>query len=1292
MGAEMSEAALDNSSARTAAQQIPANDSARLEPGTALEGSTAVIVLGMHRSGTSALAGTLHHLGVEFSERLMPASPDNPRGYWEHRDIVSVNHRLMAEFGATWDDIRPLPAGWERGEVALHSSAKLASIMTQDFAQAPLWGLKDPRLCRLLPLWTTLLAQVKVKPRFILMLRHPCDVAASLAARDGLSGAHAGLLWLRHVLEAEWSTRDRLRTIVHYEDLVGHQGWRRAASQIAGELDLSWPAGRTTADAAIDNYLAPELRRNRVSDLVPQTSAPQTHPWIEAVYSAFRSGAGALSSVCDRVRHELEIADQLFVPVIEQTTRRLVELRAQGQQHDRELAELRQCSTRAEQAAGEVRWDATRNTNEPTEPKPGKAAITAEQHGQPPPLAVEEAFPRWIASRETTAVARADWVAERVAQWTSKPTLALGMILPTGSETRVALTLRSLLAQTAGDWILHIAAEGEMPEPFASERRLAWHRADGSLTELLNRSLLNSGADWVALIDAGDQLAPHALFSLAEAFFRHSEWLAVYSDEDRTDLQDVRSGPHFKPDFNLDLMRSLPYVGGLLALRRELFQELGGFEARWDGAEEYDLALRVAERVGAGGFGHIADILYHRLTISGRSRRQVAEICADLPKIVQAHLDRAGIAAATQPGPLMHSCRVQYRHAGPDPLVSIIVPTKNQLPLLKRCVETVLQITEYQNYEVIIVDNGSTAADACEYLQRIDDRAQEIGGRLRVLRHPGEFNFSAINNRAVREAALGEYVCLLNNDAVPLEGAWLGEMMMLARRPDVGAVGGKLFFPDGRLQHGGVILGIGWGSPANHPYIEEPGNALGYWGRLQVVQDFSAVTAACLVTRRSIYEQVGGLDEQDFAVSYNDVDYCLKVGEAGYLVAWTPFARLLHETSASLRGDVEAKAHEEKIARFAREGLAMYRRWMPQIAFDPAYNRNLTSFAFGFSVETEGAPTWDPEFRPRSRVLVYPADREGCGEYRIIAPSRVLLKSGLVHTYETMRLLSAPEVARMAPDSVVFQRQLEWGQIDTIARVKNTSAAFRVFELDDLITNLPPKSVHRTAIHADIANRLKKALSLCDRLVVSTEPLARCYGRLCDEVVVLPNRLEKRRWLGLSPKRRFDGKPRVGWAGAVGHTGDLALVASVVQATAKEIDWIFFGMCPDQLRPFVAEYHEWVPLQYYAHKLASLDLDLAIAPLESHPFNECKSNLRLLEYGVLGYPVLCTDTLPYQCELPVFRVTSRHHAWTKAVRDMVADREACRSAGERLRKAVLENWMLEDHLDEWQRAWLPPNR
>src|SRR5665213_2397434 len=365
------------------------------------------------------------------------------------------------------------------------------------------------------------------------------------------------------------------------------------------------------------------------------------------------------------------------------------------------------------------------------------------------------------------------------------------------------------------------------------------------------------------------------------------------------------------------MLRGLPYAGALLAVRREVFAAIGGFDPAWDGTEEYDLALRLAERAGEGGFGHVADILYHRLTISGRSRRPAAAICADMPRIVQAHLDRQGIAAAAEQGVPAHTCRVRYRHDGPDPLVSIVVPSKNQLALLKRCVESVLQRTDYENYEVIVVDNGSDEPDACAYLQAIEDKYPEIGSRLRVLRHPGPFNFSAINNRAVREAARGEYICLLNNDAAPLDGAWLGEMMALARRPDIGAVGAKLTYPDGRIQHAGVILGIGWGAPADHPYIGEPGEAIGYWGRVLVPQEFSAVTAACCVTRRAVWDAVGGFDEENFAVAYNDVDYCLKVREAGFRVVWTPYARLLHEASASQRANTETKAVDARNARFA---------------------------------------------------------------------------------------------------------------------------------------------------------------------------------------------------------------------------------------------------------------------------------------------------------------------------------------------------------------------------------------
>ena len=590
-----------------------------------LEGSTAVIVLGMHRSGTSALAGMLHHLGVDLGDQLMQASPDNPRGYWEHRDIVAVNHKLMAELGSSWDDIGPLPARWENSEAARCAGRDAAAILARDFAEARLWGLKDPRLCRLLPLWITVCDQLELNPRFVLVLRHPGDVASSLAVRDGLSTARAGVLWLRHALEAEQATRGHRRTIIHYEDLAARGGWRGAVSQISRELDLVWPAGGPSVEAAIEAYLAPELRHHHAGDLSSESSAvEQIGSWLGSIYAAFLSNdAVRLHEACDTVSRELDHAGNLFLPIITEATKRLAEARAHLQPREATVAEL---TPRLSQFEPENA--ALRNAKA----LQGTAPLTMTRPPQPPPAA--EAFPRWIASRASSALARPDWIAERTRQWPYRPKLALGAIVPLGTERHVALTLRSLLLQVVGDWELHVVAEGAMPAAFASEPRLFWHEADGCSIESLNRFLQESNANWVALIDAGDQLAPHALFSVVDAFFRRPEWSAVYSDEDRIDLEGVRSGPHFKPDFNLDLLRSIPYVGGLLAMRRKLFAQIGGFDARWDGTEEYDLALRLSESVAAEGFGHIADILYHRLTVSGRSKRPIEAICADMPGVV----------------------------------------------------------------------------------------------------------------------------------------------------------------------------------------------------------------------------------------------------------------------------------------------------------------------------------------------------------------------------------------------------------------------------------------------------------------------------------------------------------------------------------------------------------------------------------------------------------------------------------------------------------------------------------
>jgi hypothetical protein len=369
----------------------------------------------------------------------------------------------------------------------------------------------------------------------------------------------------------------------------------------------------------------------------------------------------------------------------------------------------------------------------------------------------------------------------------------------------------------------------------------------------------------------------------------------------------------------------------------------------------------------------------------------------------------------------------------------------------------------------------------------------------------------------------------------------------------------------------------------------------------------------------------------------------------------------------------------------------MFDRWQERLAHDPSYNRNLSlRREQAYFLELTPELTLSPDWRPVPRVLAHPADRAGCGEYRIIAPMRALNRAGRVQGLETGTYLSPSELWRMQPDSIVLQRQVTEEQIGLIDRYAKVYPAPRIFEIDDLITNVPIKSPVRSQLveQTDLYKRFRRAVRRCDRLVVSTDYLAETYRTLGPQVVVVPNHLEGARWLDLPQPKRREGKPRVGWAGASQHHGDLAVISELVKATADKVDWVFLGMCLEEVRPWVKEFHPGVPLDDYPAKLASLDLDLAVAPLEDVPFNHAKSHLRILEYGVLGYPVLCTDLTPYRGDYPVTRVPNRFKAWHDTLLELVADRDALRRAGEALRDHILERWILEDHLDRWLDAWL----
>jgi glycosyltransferase involved in cell wall biosynthesis len=870
-------------------------------------------------------------------------------------------------------------------------------------------------------------------------------------------------------------------------------------------------------------------------------------------------------------------------------------------------------------------------------------------------------------------------------RWRERPTFHMIMLLEQGEEALLADSLDSIAAQFYADWRLSVVAPFQAPDAaFHEVQNLQWIEvpAGSSAALMVDAVVASAGREWLMVLPVGAQVEAHTFLRFGDYINLHPEWRLIYADDDQVEGGGEFSKPRFKPDFNLDWLRSMDYIGPYI-VRADAWTQCGGY-SRLEGAESYDMCLRVLDQLTEKAIGHVADVLIHLPTsgddLGNEANRRLA---------VAEHLARRKIAATVTEGYAAGTHRVVYARPY-DPLVSIIIPNRDKLEFLEPCVESLLEKTAYGQYEVLIVDNQSTDPDVLEYYEDLKARYPQ---RVRVLAYDAPFNFSAMNNLAARKAR-GDYLLLLNNDTQVVQGEWLERMLSYGQRPDVGIVGARLVYPEtGKLQHAGVVLGLQ--RVADHIFnglldIRDPG----YMNRAQVDQDFSAVTAACLLIRKSTYWEVHGFDEEAFRVSYNDVDLCLKVREQGYRIVWTPYATLVHHGSVSQKGEnIDLMKQALNVERFQGEQAAMLSKWLPKLADDPAYNRNLSLAYADCRVEGTVVIDWDTNFHDRPRILSSPLSG-GSGEYRVIGPFRALSRAGLAQCdvvqmgkmFQT-RVLTPVEIERTKPDTLVLQTAIDNTQIEAMGLYKQFNPdVLRVFTLDDLLTQIPRQNSFYRYSYRDSKPRLRKALALCDRAIVTTEPLAELCRPMIDDVRVIPNRLERALWGDLASLRRQGPKPRVGWAGAQQHAGDLALMTEVVKATAREVDWVFFGMCPEELRPYVREFHDFVLSFYdYPAKLASLNLDLAVAPLEVNPFNEAKSNLRLLEYGIMGWPVVCTDIYPYQ-DAPVKRVANDPQAWVDAIRERVHDLDAAEREGDRLKSWVLEHFILEDHLDDWLKA------
>ncbi|MGO3669596.1 MAG: glycosyltransferase family 2 protein [Vreelandella alkaliphila] len=441
-----------------------------------------------------------------------------------------------------------------------------------------------------------------------------------------------------------------------------------------------------------------------------------------------------------------------------------------------------------------------------------------------------------------------------------------------------------------------------------------------------------SSSTWVAILRPGDRLAKHALYTLAG----YADAELLYSDEDELDDDGMRHSPLFKPQWNPDLLLSQPYVGNAIWVRGDKLTQLmpsGGLPC--DGAVgswKATLALNVLSQK-IEKIEHIGRILFH-----GESSLALRP-SEDYASVVRQNFAERRCLAQVTPGRVANSARVMWPVPSPQPLVSLLVPTRDGVEILKPCVDAILERTDYRHFELLILDNQSSCTKTLAYMDEVEQR----DARVKVLRWNHEFNYSAINNFGAKHSN-GDIIGLINNDVEPIDGEWLTEMVSQASRPEVGCVGAKLYYPNGTVQHGGVILGLGGVAGHAHRFFQQ--DEEGYAGRLQLVQNLTAVTAACLLLRREVFEKVGGLNEVDLTVAYNDVDLCLKVHELGLRNLWTPYAELYHHESISRGADDTPK----KRARALKEARYMRKQWGPLLDSDPAYNSNLTLAHEDFSL------------------------------------------------------------------------------------------------------------------------------------------------------------------------------------------------------------------------------------------------------------------------------------------------------------------------------------------------------
>lgn len=557
---------------------------------------------------------------------------------------------------------------------------------------------------------------------------------------------------------------------------------------------------------------------------------------------------------------------------------------------------------------------------------------------------------QWVKDHDTVGEPERLALAERMKTLSNPPVISVLMSVCDADPQWLQQAIESVRNQLYPHWQLCIvdnastnsALSDLLTQAAASDSRVRLMSIANSdqASNALNRALALADGPWVVLLGGDGLLREHALLLVAEALQAFASAHVVYSDEDMLATDNTRHSPYFKCDWNPELLLSQNYLQHLVAYRAERLRVFGGFAVGCGDGQEHDLALRLTQDLKASEVVHIPHVLYHsRKSDSNDTRTEEAQLLSMQAgvRVIQDHTSRLGLSVqVAQQGWGRYALRAAAPARAPE--VTLIVPTRDGMNTLPRCFSSLTRLTRYPNWRLLVVDNGSKDA---AFLRTLTEVARHP--RCRVLRDDRPFNYSALNNHAVSTVD-SEYVLLLNDDTEIVSADWLDQLLGWAELPGVGAVGARLWYADMTLQHAGVVLGMGTVAGHAHRHLRQQDP--GYNGRAALLQNFSAITAACLLVRREHYLAVNGLDERELGVAYNDVDFCLKLRQRGLRNLYVPMAELMHHESVSRGSDREASRRQ----RMLREAAVMVERWGSLLARDPAYNPNLSLADEGFGL------------------------------------------------------------------------------------------------------------------------------------------------------------------------------------------------------------------------------------------------------------------------------------------------------------------------------------------------------